>query len=72
MTEASTRYTNQTIIALKFAIGNRVKIGSTDFIGTVYACNICKDGIEYNAKWFNDDGSRFSDWFHESELKRHD
>jgi hypothetical protein len=36
----------------------------------VVAANISRDGIEYGVRWFNDAGTRSTDWFQAGELTR--
>ena len=68
MNEAHSRNAAKNIIVLQFKIGDQVSIKGIEETGTVYSATISRDGIEYCVKWFNDAGTRGSDWFHPSEL----
>lgn len=62
-------YANTNVVRLAFTIGQSVRIKALDDVkGTVYSCVICRDGIEYMVKWFNDN-TRLQDWFQGVELE---
>jgi hypothetical protein len=70
MSETHNRYADQAVIVLKYRIGERVNIVGPDATGVVVAANISRDGIEYGVRWFNDAGTRSTDWFQAGELTR--
>lgn len=69
MSELHAKHAAKNVICLRWAIGTRVRIVGCDEVGTVYSATVSRDGIEYSVKWFNDSGTRFHDWFQESELE---
>jgi hypothetical protein len=63
------RCAGQKVVVLRWSIGDRVKIPAAENVcGRVYSVTVSRDGIEYSVKWFNDQGTRFFDWFLASEL----
>jgi hypothetical protein len=43
------------VILLPYAIGQQVKIRAIDKVGRVYSINVCRDGLEYRVRWWNEE-----------------
>lgn len=62
--------TGKNVIALEFAIGQRVNITAIDTVGIVKSITVTKEGIEFFVAYFDDDKVRRTEWMDASELSR--